>query len=73
MEVSLLSRPACNNIECVNRCVCVFVYAEGGGELGEAVWNLSEKYPDLVQTQKEPGPAEQHQEVLRGLVRFYFP
>ena len=36
------------------------------------MWALAEKDPDLVQTQKEPGPAQQHKKVLRSIVSFSF-
>lgn len=66
------SNPVCVHPHCICDHLSVFVYSERGGELVEAVWTLPEKDPDLVQTAKEPGPSQQHQKVLRGIVSFNF-
>lgn len=49
---------------CLFVCVFVCVCSERCGEPRETMWTLTEKDPDLVQTQKKPGPTQQHQKVL---------
>lgn len=39
---------------------CMNVYLDWGRELGKALWPLPEEDPDMVPTQKEPGPTQQH-------------
>lgn len=69
----LKSNPACDlSFHPIWMYICVCVYSEWVGELAEAVWPLPEMDPDLVQAQKKPGPAHQHQKVLRSLVSFEF-
>lgn len=50
----------------------IFVCPEWGHELDQALWTLPKKNPHMVPTQKAPGPAQQHQKVLRSLVSVSF-